>query len=140
EHAVLQLHVAEAVAVAQLERVLRDRLRVAQPALVVEGAIAVEDVRGELDPLALDPAPEVAAALAEGLADDVPARHLDRGAGELECGRAPDLLARDAVDREPLRDPPHLERVEPEVERLRLVDGCDELGAAVRLAEADDAL
>src|SRR5207247_4209981 len=77
--------------------------------------------------------------LAERLADDVPAGHLDRRAGELVGCRAADLLARHAVDREPLRDATHLERVEADVERLRLENRRDELRAAVRLPEPDEA-
>ena len=62
---VLELDVAEAVPLAELQRVLGDMAGVAVVALLLEGEVAVEDVGRELDLLALDTAPEVAAPLPE---------------------------------------------------------------------------
>ena len=111
--------------------VVGDSLGIGLAALIAESSIAVEDVGSELNFLALDAAPEVAATLSECLAHDVPAGHLDRRAGHLKQGSTGHLLARDPVDRESLCDPSCLEWVEADVERLRLEYGRSELRASV---------
>src|SRR5579884_1156308 len=83
--ATLELDSAEAVLLNQQAVAFADRLWARLASLPVL-FVAVEDVRNELDSLPIGAAPELRDWLVEGLAEDVPAGHLDSGADVLQLG------------------------------------------------------